>query len=327
MIASRMTAATVLSGLLIATPAPAADLLELEAKIPLGDVSGRIDHLAVDVARQHLFVAEFGNNTVGVVDLTQRRLLHRITGLHEPQGVTYVAAPDLVYVANGDDGTVHWYKAADFAPAGTLKLGSDADNLRVDAASGEVIAGYGNGALAVLDAATGGKKADIRLAAHPEAFQLASDKRVFVNVPDAQQIAVVDRAAGRQVAKWGIEARANFPMALDEAGRHLMVVYRSPATLAVFDTDKGSPVGTLRTCGDADDVFFDRRRSRVYISCGEGVIAVIQQDGTSYRELARVHTVSGARTALFVPDLDRLFLAVRARGREAAAVWVFKPEQ
>ena len=42
-------------------------------------------------------------------------------------------------------------------------------------------------------------------------------------------------------------------------------------------------------------------------------------------ELARLPTAPGARTALFVPELDRLFLAVRATGDEAAAVWVFRP--
>src|SRR5438445_9968764 len=63
--------------------------LQLEAKIPLGNVSGRIDHMAVDLARQHLFVAELGNNSVGIVDLKERKLLHRIADLKEPQGVAH----------------------------------------------------------------------------------------------------------------------------------------------------------------------------------------------------------------------------------------------
>ncbi|HEX9465832.1 MAG TPA: hypothetical protein VGB82_24800 [Alphaproteobacteria bacterium] len=304
----------------------AAEPLTLDVKIPLGDVAGRIDHLAIDLRRQTLFVAELGNDTVGVVDLGQRQLRHRITGLKEPQGVAYAETADLLYVANAGDGTVRWYRAADFALVGTLKLGSDADNLRVDRSSGDVVAGYGTGALAVLDAGTGRKKADIRLPAHPESFQLASDGRVFINVPDARQVAVVDRAAGRQVAHWGIEAAGNFPMALDEAGQRLIVAYRSPATLAIFDTAKGSPIASFRTCDDADDVFVDARRRRIYVSCGEGVLAVIQQDGTGYRDVARIKTSSGARTSLFVPELDRLFLAVRTRGREPAAIWIYRPE-
>ena len=64
--------------------------LILEAKIPLGQVSGRIDHLGIDLRRQRLFVAELGNNSLGVVDLSAGKVLHRIDGLSEPQGVGYL---------------------------------------------------------------------------------------------------------------------------------------------------------------------------------------------------------------------------------------------
>src|SRR5664279_2834351 len=81
-------------------------LLQLETKIPLGDVQGRIDHMAVDLKRQRLFVAELGNDTVGVVDLANRKLLQTITGLKEPQGVGYDPLTDILYVANAGDGSV-----------------------------------------------------------------------------------------------------------------------------------------------------------------------------------------------------------------------------
>jgi len=61
--------------------------LTLQMKIPLGEVRGRIDHLAIDHARQRLFVAEFDNNSLAVVDLKDHKILHRVAGLREPQGV------------------------------------------------------------------------------------------------------------------------------------------------------------------------------------------------------------------------------------------------
>jgi hypothetical protein len=121
------------------------------------------------------------------------------------------------------------------------------------------------------------------------------------------------------------DAGANFPMALDATGERLAVVYRKPALLAVFDARNGNVVARLPTCGDADDVFFDAKRQRIYVSCGEGAVDVVQRESDAYRELGRVPTVSGARTSLFVPDLDRLFVAVRASGQEPAAVWVYRP--
>jgi hypothetical protein len=309
-----------------ASPATA-EVLTLERKIPLGDVAGRLDHFAIDLARQHLLVAELGNNTVGVVDISQHKVIHRLSGLKEPQGVGYVPGTDTIYVANGGDGTVHRYKATDFAALDTVKLGTDADNVRFDAPANQIIVGYGTGALAALDAVSGKKTGEIRLAAHPESFQIERNgSRIFANLPDARQIAVVDRTTYRQVATWTLSGvEGNFPMAIDEAAGHLVVVYRKPATLAVFDVRRGNVVARAPTCGDADDVFFDAKRHRLYISCGEGMLGVFQRQGDSYQELGRISTLSGARTSLWVPELDRLFLGVRASGREPAAVWVYRP--
>ena len=61
--------------------------LALETKIMLRDVKGRIDHFAADPLHQRLFVAELGNNTVGVVDLKAGKVVRRIGGLREPQDV------------------------------------------------------------------------------------------------------------------------------------------------------------------------------------------------------------------------------------------------
>src|SRR5690349_13856142 len=80
--------------------------LRVESKMPLGRVAGRIDHMAVDLAGQRLFIAELGNNTVGVVDLKTKTVVHRIAGLSEPQGVAYLASNGTLYVANAGDGSV-----------------------------------------------------------------------------------------------------------------------------------------------------------------------------------------------------------------------------
>ncbi len=301
--------------------------LVLEQKIPLGEVRGRIDHLGVDLPRQRLFVAELGNNSLGVVDLVAGKLLRRIGGLAEPQGVAYDPASDTVFVADAGDGVVHRFTGAELTPLDPLRLGDDADNVRLAPKDAQVVVGYGEGALALISAASGKLDAKIPLPGHPESFQLERNApRIFVNVPDAQQIIVVDRVTRQQVASWSIaDAGANFPMALDEAGGRLLTVYRRPALLAVFDTHSGAPLARLPACGDSDDVFLDAKRQRVYLSCGAGFLEVIQKRGDSYQELARIPTVAGARTALFVPERDRLYLAVRASGGERAAVWVFRP--
>lgn len=306
--------------------AEAAPLL-LETKIPLGPVSGRIDHFAVDPARQRLFVAELGNNTVGVVDLKERKALRTIGGLKEPQGVGYVPATDTLYVANAGDGSVHLFQGESLAPAGRIELGEDADNIRVDAQADRVFIGYGRGALAVIDPASRAKIADIPLEGHPESFQIdPAAGRIFVNVPDIGHIAVVDLAAGRQIGAWPLRnARANFPMALDGDGHRVIVVVRKPPRLIAFATKDGSVVAEIETCGDADDLFVDPKRHRIYVSCGEGLIDVLERRGAGYARVGRVPTATGARTSLYLPGPDRLYVAVRATSGEPAAIWVLRP--
>jgi hypothetical protein len=308
------------------TAARAQQALQLEATIPLGEVRGRIDHMAIDAPRARLLVAELGNDSLGVVDVKQRTLVRRISGLSEPQGVGYVRSTDTVYVANGRDGSLRLFDGATYGEAGRLKLGNDADNVRVDDEANHVIVGYGNGALAVLDAASRSKLTDLRLKGHPESFQLGEHgSRAYVNIPSAHEIAVVDLKGAGQTATWPMRLGANFPMALDEAAGRVLSVFRSPARLGVFAMRDGNMVASPETCGDADDIFLDAMRHRAYVSCGEGAIDVIDTQDSGYRRIERIPTIAGARTALFSPELDRLFLATRAQRGDPASIRIYRP--
>jgi YVTN family beta-propeller protein len=305
---------------------PVEPALTLEAKIPLGEVGGRIDHMAIDPNRQRLFVAELGNNTVAVVDLKERKVIHVIAGLKEPQGVAYVPSSDTLYVTSAGDGSVRIFRADNYEPAGRIDLGDDADNIRVDVASNRIFVGYGNGALAMIDPASLSKSADIALKAHPESFQLSrSSPQIFVNVPQKREIAVVDRATGQQIASWPLKSGGNFAMALDAESQHVVVAFRSPSRLGIFATRDGAAVANVEACGDADDVFIDTKRHRAYLSCGSGFLDVFDTQRSVYRRVAQIPTVSGARTSLFVADLDRLYLAVRASAGAPAAIWIYRP--
>jgi DNA-binding beta-propeller fold protein YncE len=308
----------------------AAEPLVLDRTIALNDVSGRIDHMAIDLGRQRLFVAELGNGTLDVIDLVQGKAVRRIGGLKEPQGVAYAPGADVVAVANGGDGTVRMFRGADLVPAGKAEFGEDADNLRFDARTGLLVVGYGSGGLAMIDPATASLIGRIPLPAHPEGFQLdPANHRAFINVPDARQITIVDLAASRQTATWRLpNFRANFPMAFDAERSRVAVAFRSPPRLVILDANDGRVIGNLPSCGDADDVFFDGKRNRIYVSCGDGTVDVWLQQASGYGRLGSIPTSPGARTALFVSQIDRLFVAARAGYPglgSAAAILVFRP--
>lgn len=302
-------------------PAP----LVVEAKIPLGAVAGRIDHMAVDLGRGRLFVAELGNDSLGVIDIARRVVMRTIGGLNEPQGVGYLAADDTVFVASGGDGSVRRFAGADLTPMPPIALDGDADNIRIDDSAAQVFVGHGKGGVTRIDR-TGRVVADIRLPAHPESFQIdARAERLYVNLPDAAQVGVVDLRAAKQIGAWVMQGvRGNFPLALDPAGGHVLVATRRPPRLLALAPD-GKVVTSAALAGDADDLFIDAKRARIYASCGEGVIDVYEFGGTRLERIGQVTTVPGARTSLWVPALDRLFVAARASRTGSAAIWVLRP--
>src|SRR5262249_24357131 len=140
-----------------------------------------------------------------------------------------------------------------------IDLKDDADNVRYDFSSNLFWVGYGQGGLAAIYPERGKQVADVKLSSHPESFQLTTKgNRIFVNVPDAGYIAVVDRETGTLITKFTLQdASANFPMALDEADRRLFIGCRSPARLLVLDTETGKTIAALEIVGDTDDLFYD----------------------------------------------------------------------
>ena len=306
--------------------AQSAPPLRLEKTIPLPGAKGRIDHMAFDAHNHRLYVAVLGSDAVDVVDLQNGAVVGTIPGLAEPQGIVYQPEKDRIWIANGRDGSVRIFDAKSLKLLRTIDLHDDADNIRRDTATQRIYVGYGSGGIAVFDS-DANQIADIKLDAHPESFQLEkAGPLLFVNLPGSRKVGVIDRSKATVIAKWstGMDL-ANFPMALDEADGRLFVICRFPARLLVMDSKSGAIVAKLPTVGDSDDLFYDTDLKRLYVSGGEGAIAVYQQnDRDHYTKLAQIETVKGARTSLFVPELHRLFLAVRQQGQTPAAIRVFE---
>ena len=289
----------------------------------LPEAKGRIDHLALDTKGNRLFVAALGNNTVEVLDLNAGKWLRSIAGCSKPQGLVYLPGPNLLFVANGGDGRVRVYDCSAFKPIATIGGLEDADNLRYDAKLDRVYVGYGDGGIGVINPVTGVLSARVPLKGHPESFQIEQDGNyLFANVPDARQIAVIDRPLRTVVETWPLnDVHANFPMALDEGNHRLFVGCRSPPRLVVLDAKTGKRGADLPLSGDTDDLFYDGARRRIYASCGEGFIDVIEQPAVDdYKRLEQVTTAPGARTCIFSLDLNRLFLAVPRLGERPAEI-------
>ena len=230
---------------------------------------------------------------------------------------------DRLFVANDKGGLLKIYDGKLFQPVGELNFKDDADNIRYDDATKKVYVGFGSGGIDIVNATDGKQIGSIKLSAHPEAFELEKNGgRIFVNIPNSRHVAVINRDKGEVIARWqtGL-AFGNFPMALDEANRRLFVGCRLPPKLIVLNTDSGNVVANIDISRDPDELFYDIKRHRIYTICGAGKIDILDQiDPNTYAVLTKIDTTDGARTGLFVPEHDALFVAIPHHGPQAAEI-------
>jgi DNA-binding beta-propeller fold protein YncE len=128
------------------------------------------------------------------------------------------------------------------------------------------------------------------------------------------------------IATWPVtSAKANYPMALDEANHRLFVGCRRPAKVLVYDTTTGKSSGSFDSVGDTDDLFYDAARKRLYVSGGEGFLDAFQeQDPNHFIRIAHVATAAGARTSLYTSGQNHLYLAVPHRGAQRAEIRIYE---
>jgi YVTN family beta-propeller protein len=304
---------------------PADTSYKLLTIIPLPGVSGRIDHMACNVKAQLVYIAALGNNSVEVVDLKTRKVVHTIKGLGEPQGIVYIPGNNTLFVANGATGECRLFDAGSYRQVAYLKLDGDADNVRFSHVLNMFFVGHGEGGIAMIDAATFKLTGDIQLQGHPESFQVDRDARIYVNVPDARLLEVIDIEKKSVTAKWNIkDAAANFPMALDAANHRLFIGCRNPAKLLVLDAGTGKTVTFLHTDGDTDDIFYDNTTGKIYMSCGGGYLDIFRQTGPDqYEPAAKTETRSGARTSLYIPELNEIVIAAPVRPGLKAQLMIY----
>jgi DNA-binding beta-propeller fold protein YncE len=302
--------------------------------IPLPEVAGRIDHLAVDLDGHRVFLAALEKNTVEVVDISARTVTQTIPGLQKPQGLFYLAKLHRLFVASGKDGSVKAFDGPRLLPSVSATVSLGADALGYDPKANEIYVGSGGsdagkdrGDLTILDPETLQKKAALTADAHAGgSIPDASGKQMFVLVPEKSEVMVVDRPAHKVRAVWTIpDIQKDVAIALDDKNHRLFLGVRTPPSIVVLNSDTGEKVAEVATVGTLDGLSFDRATRRIYTTGGEGFLDVTQQvDANHYRQIARIPTGPVARTSLFVPEWKRLFVAVPRDKDRSAELRIFE---
>jgi hypothetical protein len=172
--------------------------------------------------------------------------------------------------------------------------------------------------------------ANLAVASHPEALDIdAASRRVFANIADSSEVAVIDTEKRAIIAHWKLTAAAdNVPLAFDAQHQLLYIACRTPGTLVALDSVTGKEVASLRSAAGADDLFYDPAFSRVYLISGAGEVDSYQLGGAkALRPLGTLHTAAGAKTALFVPSQNLLYVGVPGADGHPAEIRVYATEQ
>ena len=316
-----------LTALASAAVAGAADPLELVQTIPLKGKPGNLDHIAIDLQRNRLFVANKANNTMDIVDLAKGELFKQVPGQQAIQGIAYAPDLDRVYVGLGGKGLFNVFDGKSYHLIKTIKFPDDSDNVRYDPNKHAVYVAHAESSLAAVDVSNYSYK-DVKLPGDAEGFTLQPDgAMLYVAVPKPSQVAVIDTDKKDVTGNYPIKAAEDATaIGLDAANHRLFVGCRNPGMLVVLDSGSGKEVATLPIPGEVDDLFYDAKRRLIYISCGEGALVVVRQNGADqYENVAKIDTAKGAKTSLFVPEQGKLYLAVpRQEGKPGPEIRVYQ---
>jgi hypothetical protein len=308
-------------------PAPAADPAPLVPvqTIPLKGVVGNLDHMAVDSKGGRLFVANKANNTLDVVDLKAGKLVKQIPGQTRVSGVAYASDLDRIFVGNGG-GVCNAIDGKSYETVFSTKA-EKADNVYYHSGKKIVFVAHGE-TVSILDAQTGAVQARIATGGKTEEFRVDKKaNKLFVNLRNPSVVAVVDLDKNEVVDRIRLtKTETNGPLAYDgQAGLLFVGCGGKAPMIIVVDAKTGKELTSVPIPAGIDNLHFDRKRNRLYASCGDGAVAVVEKHGDDYALIAKVETPKKAKTSAYHSGSGRLYVAVpRTPETEAPEVLVFE---
>jgi len=309
--------------------------LQLSHSTPLPELhDGDFDHFAVDVEGKRLFSAAEENSKVLVFDLRTNKLISTINDLKAPHSMVYRADLKKLFVADGDLGEVKIYNTDNYVPAGSIKVREGADSSAFDpttkymyVVNGGKDAKLPNAYITVIDTSTGKTVKDIKMDSDDvEAMTFDnSGLRLFADVRGNHSVEVLDREKGVVIAKWPLTPAGAKPVtiAFDRANHRLFVGTREPGQLLVLDSNSGKIITSLPAAAMVDDMAFDSHRKRIYFAGTQFIDVFAQKDAHHYEQVGHIPTSFRAKTAILVPELNRLYLAVPHHEKQAAELRVY----
>jgi DNA-binding beta-propeller fold protein YncE len=312
--------------------------------IPIPGIEGDFDFLAVDLKRDHLFIAAEEHHTVEVFEASTGKHLHSITGLKTPHTLAYVADKDELFVADGGDYSCIILSGADFHQVDRVQLIDGSVTGKTDSPD----VGYYDAKKRLFFIGNGGKSAglayseitaisvdthkivgQIRVEANNVEAMAVDDAhdRMYVNLRDQKKVGVIDLKQMKLIDTWTTpDLSLNTSLAFDAVNQRVFVVGRKPGTFYAFDAMTGKVVEQQQCVNIADGMIWDPQMKRIYIAGSQGLTVLHQDSKDHYTKLAELPT-NGGKTALYIPELKQLFVVHPKTSIDDAGLLLYRVNQ
>jgi len=278
---------------------------------PVGG-QGSWDYLTVDPATHRLFVPRSTHTMV--IDAESGKTLGDIPGQKSAHGVAIVSEVGRGFITDGGgDGAVIIFDLKSYAVLGKIAAQPDADGIIYDPAVGRVLVVSGDGGVLMsfkpdIDPANGKIDTPIDLGGKPEFLASDGSGKIYINLVDKDNVAVVDFKARKVIAHWPV-APGGTPvgMSIDAKNHRLFIGCRKPQKLIVMSTNDGKVISDLAIGAGVDATKVDG--SQAFASCRDGSLAVVSETSPGKFEIVQtVKTPTGARTMGVDPRTHRIYL-------------------
>jgi YVTN family beta-propeller protein len=302
--------------------------LKLVVTTPMPDFTGDFDHFGLDLKGNRLFLAAEDHKTVEVFDLRTGARVHSIEGFAHPLTMAYLPESDRLIVTNGDTDDLALVDCKSYKIINTLKLGKGVDHSAYNPVNKYLYVENGGGkdakihALAIVDTKSFKIVGEVPGLSGDSNEGMVIDragKKLYVNLTGSDEVGVIDLDTRQIIAKWPLpDAHVGHAIALDEPNHRLFTATRKPAQFIVFNTDTGKVVTSLPCAGVNSDMSIDFTRKRIYITGTDTASVFEQRDADHYEHIAEVPTAYRAKSSIFVPELNRLYVADSGKGKSDA---------
>jgi DNA-binding beta-propeller fold protein YncE len=301
--------------------------LTLLSTTPLPQVTGGdFDHFAVDLQHSRLYVSAEKYGSIEVFRLPDgQHLASEKTVAKSPHKILLANDEEELFIADAGDANVKIVDTRIFKVKKVIPLAPQPDSGVADRKKGIFYVGNGgakshknSGYVSLISIADGSVLGRIEVpGAQLKAMVIdhATD-RLFVNLRDKNEIAVIDLKTRKLTSIWHIPGPSvNSAMALDPKENRLFIGSRLPGKLFVLDASNGSVIQTLDIVDISDDMHFDGEHHRLYITGSGGLDVVRQLDKDRYAIEQHLDTLGG-KTSVYIPSLRR-FYVVHTKGPQA----------